>query len=75
MSAQSGWSRWKIECTNARSIGRRLVFVNSGSFLRRCSSVGLPSPVHTYASSARRATRSGWRSANSAPRSAPDEMP
>ncbi len=48
---------------------------NSGRRCRRCSSVGLPSPVQTYASSASRATRSGWRSANAAARRAPDDIP
>ena len=74
-SAVPGWSRWKMLCTKARSIGRRLRRVKSASFLRRSASVGLPSPVQTNASSASRATRSGRRSANFAARSAPDEMP
>ena len=74
-SAVPGWSRSKIERTNLRSIGRRLVLRNSGSFLRRSTSVGLPSPVQTWASSASRFTRFGWRCANSAARNAPDEMP
>src|SRR5437773_7689972 len=62
-------------CTNARSIGRRFLAENSGSFFLRSASVGLPSPVHTNASSARRATRSGCAWAKSAARSAPEEMP
>src|SRR5439155_10850289 len=62
-------------CTNARSIGRRFLAENSGSFFLRSASVGLPSPVHTNASSARRATRSGCSWAKSAARSAPEEMP
>ena len=74
-SAVPGWSRLKIECTKALSIGRRFLAMNSGSFLLRSASVGEPSPVHTMASSASRATISGWRSANSAARSAPEEMP
>lgn len=40
--------------TKARSIGRRFMLCHCGSFLRRSSSVGLPSPVHTKASSASR---------------------
>ena len=47
----------------------------ASTFLRRCSRVGEPCPVHTMASSARRATISGWRSANIAARSAPEEIP
>ena len=43
--------------------------------LLRLARVGLPSPVQTKASSATRLTRSGWRSANSAARNAPDEAP
>ena len=74
-SAVPGWSRSKIEWMNALSIGRRFLAMNSGSFLRRWSSVGEPSPVHTMASSASRATISGWRSANIAARSAPEEIP
>ena len=58
----------KIDRTKARSIGRRFLARNSGSFLRRSASVGLPSPVHTKASRARRFTRSGWRSAKAAAR-------
>ena len=74
-SAQSAWSREKMLRTKARSMGRRLLAMNSGSFLRRCSSVGAPSPVQTKASSASRDTRSGWFCANSAARSAPLLMP
>src|SRR5260221_7406618 len=62
-------------CTEARSMGLRFLDENSGSFFFRSASVGLPSPVQTNASSARRATRSGWRSAKSAARSAPEEIP
>ena len=61
--------------TKARSIGRRFFDWNSGSRFLRSASVGLPSPVQTKASSASRATRSGWRWANSAAFKAPDEMP
>ena len=46
-SAVPGWSRLKMLRTNARSIGRRFISLNCGSFLRRSASVGLPSPVHT----------------------------
>ena len=53
-SAEPGWSRLKIECTKARSIGRRFLARNSGSFLARSASVGLPLPVHTMASRASR---------------------
>ena len=74
-SAVPGWSRAKMLRTKARSIGRRFFDRNSGRRLRRSASVGLPSPVHTKASRARRWTRSGWRWANSAARRAPDEMP
>src|SRR4029453_15182211 len=61
--------------TKARSIGRRFFSRYSGRRLRRSARVGLPCPVHTNASRARRRTRSGWRWAKSAARSAPDEMP
>ena len=74
-SAVPGWSRSKMLRTKARSIGRRFFAANSGRRLRRCSSVGLPSPVQTKASSARRATRSGWRWANRPALRAPDEIP
>ena len=56
-------------------IGRRFLAWNSGSFFLRSASVGLPSPVHTKASSARRATRSGCCCAKSAALSAPELMP
>src|SRR5262245_52348949 len=58
-SAVPGWSRSKIERTNLRSIGRRFLARNSGSRLLRSASVGEPSPVHTMASSASRATIAG----------------
>ena len=64
-----------LERTNLRSIGRRFLARNSGSRLLRSASVGEPSPVHTMASSASRATISGWRCANKAARNAPDEIP
>ena len=50
LSAQSGWSRLKIECTNARSIGRRLLAWNSGSFLRRCCASAWPRPGASHTS-------------------------
>jgi hypothetical protein len=74
-SAVPGWSRAKMLCTNARSIGRRFFDWNSGRRFLRSASVGLPSPVQTNASSASRATRSGWRWANSPAFNAPEEMP
>jgi len=43
--------------TKARSIGRRCFDRNSASFFFRSASVGLPLPVQTNASSARRAAR------------------
>ena len=70
-----GWSRVKMLCTKARSIGRRLLARYSARRFLRSASVGLPSPVHTSASSARRPTRSGWRCANNPARSAPDDAP
>src|SRR5215471_15010182 len=72
-SAVPGWSRSKIERTNLRSIGRRFLARNSGSRLLRSASVGEPSPVHTIASSASRATMSGWRCANKAGRNPVDQ--
>ena len=74
-SAQPGWSRSNTLRMNARSIGRRFFDWNSGSFFLRSARVGLPLPVQTNESSARRDTRSGCRCAKSAPFSAPDEMP
>jgi hypothetical protein len=75
LSAVPGWSRLKMLCTKARSIGRRFFAWNSGRRFLRSASVGLPSPVQTNASSARRATRSGWRWVKSAAFNAPEEMP
>src|SRR5262249_18395251 len=50
----------------ALSIGRRFLALNSGSFFFRSARVGEPSPVHTMASSASRATSCGCRCANKA---------
>ena len=52
-----GWSRVKMLRTNARSIGHRLFARYSASRFLRSANVGLPSPVHTSASRARRWTR------------------
>ena len=54
-SLVSGWSRVKMLRIMSRSIGRRLLARYSGSRFLRSVSVGLPSPVYTSASSARRA--------------------
>jgi len=65
-------TRWRPD---AAEVGRRFFDWNSGRRFLRSASVGLPSPVQTKASRARRATRSGRRSANTAAFSAPEEMP
>ena len=56
-AVRDGRARRSSRRTRGRSAAAWLAR-NSGSFLRRCSSVGAPSPVQTNASSASRATRS-----------------